>query len=120
MTINETENNKVNITDWAGAGRPQESAEACCIIAGDGEDGNRGAIEIVPALTPVLLERVYRLRYDVYCVANEFENPDHQLAGYEQDKYDDYSVHSLLMDTETGADLGSVRLILPNEDVSLP
>lgn len=82
-----------------------------------GED--RG-IAIVSADTPALQERVYRLRYDVYCVAHEFEDPALQIAGYEQDKYDDYSVHSLLLDNQTGTELGSVRLILPNEDVSLP
>nr|WP_279347115.1 PEP-CTERM/exosortase system-associated acyltransferase [Govania unica] len=67
-----------------------------------------------------MLERVYRLRYDVYCVANQFEDRAHQIAGYEQDKYDQYSVHSLLMDSESGAELGTVRLILPNDEVSLP
>lgn len=79
-----------------------------------------GGIEIISAYTPSLLERVYRLRYDVYCVANEFEDPTQQITGFEQDKYDNYSVHSLLIDTQTGADVGSVRLILPNDEVSLP
>lgn len=86
------------------------------VIEGIDQEG----VEVVPAATPALLERVYRLRYEVYCVAREFENPAHQIAGFEQDKYDDYALHSLLIDRATTCDLGSVRLILPNEKVSLP
>lgn len=110
----------MDVTEWAAAARPQGKPQDRYVIAGDGESGNGGGIEIVSAVTPALLERIFRLRYDVYCVANEFENPAHQIAGFEQDKYDQYAVHSLLMDVESGADLGSVRLILPNNDVSLP
>lgn len=77
-------------------------------------------MEIIPAATPALLERVYRLRYEVYCLATGFENPAHQIAGFEQDKYDEHAQHSLLIERSTGADLGSVRLILPNDEVSLP
>lgn len=82
--------------------------------------GTGHAIEVVPAATPVLLERVYKLRYDVYCLANEFEDPSQQIQGYEQDKHDAHAEHSLLIDHATGADLGSVRLILPNDEVPLP
>lgn len=110
----------VDVTVGVRAVRPHGSLQERYLIAGEGENGSRGGIEIVPASTSALLERVYRLRYDVYCVANEFEDPAHQIAGYEQDKYDQYAVHSLLLDAETGADLGSVRLILPNDEVSLP
>lgn len=81
--------------------------------------GDHG-LEIVPASTPALLERVFRLRYNVYCLENAYEDPSQQIAGYEQDKYDEHSVHSLLIDRSTGDDLGSVRLILPNDEVSLP
>ncbi|MBW7835841.1 MAG: GNAT family N-acetyltransferase [Sphingomonadales bacterium] len=77
-------------------------------------------IQVVLAETPALLERVFRLRYQVYCMARGFEDPAQQLSGLEQDRYDEFSVHSLLLDGESGDDLGSVRLVLPNTVVSLP
>ncbi len=96
--------------------RPQGKTYQHIVIEG----ADRSGVEIVPAVTPALLERVYRLRYEVYCLATGFENPAHQIAGFEQDKYDEHALHSLLIERATGADLGSVRLILPNEEVSLP
>jgi len=84
------------------------------------EGANNPGVEIVPAATPALLERVYRLRYEVYCVAHHFEDPNYQIEGFEQDKYDEYARHSLVFDRPSGAALGSVRLILPNDNTSLP
>lgn len=70
--------------------------------------------------TPLLLERVYRLRYEVYCLEKQYEDPGMQLAGYEQDKYDNHAVHALLRDGKSGHERGAVRLVLPNDAVSLP
>ncbi len=72
------------------------------------------------ANTPDLLERVYRLRYEVYCVEKQFENPEMQIAGYEQDKFDEHAVHTLLVDSESGLSRGAVRLVLPKEGATLP
>lgn len=83
------------------------------------EGGDRG-VEVTIANTPALLKRVYRLRYDVYCVEKQFEDPEMQIAGYEQDKFDDHAIHTLLLDNTDGHARGSVRLILPNDEVSLP
>ncbi|RMF08502.1 MAG: GNAT family N-acetyltransferase [Alphaproteobacteria bacterium] len=83
------------------------------------EEKDRG-VEVVIANTPALLERVYRLRYEVYCLEKQFEDPGLQLTGYEQDKYDDHAVHALLLDSESGSARGAVRLILPNKECSLP
>jgi len=68
----------------------------------------------VSAATPALLEQAYRLRYQVYCVENSFENPEEHPSGYEKDEFDVRSVHTLLFERQSGAVAGTARLILPN------
>jgi N-acyl amino acid synthase of PEP-CTERM/exosortase system len=70
--------------------------------------------DVVPADTPERLEEAYRLRYQVYCVENSFEDGTGQQNGLEIDEYDSHSVHSLLIHRPTGMVAGTVRLILPN------
>ena len=65
------------------------------------------------AVTPHLLEEAYRLRYQVYCVENKFEDPSEHPDGLEIDAFDDHSLHSVLVHRETGRVVGTVRLILP-------
>lgn len=77
-------------------------------------------VRVVLADTPAVLARVHRLRYQIYCQDKGFENPDLQLVGMEQDRYDEFSLQSLVLDDHTGADLGAVRLVLPNDTVGLP
>ncbi|MGH8469966.1 MAG: PEP-CTERM/exosortase system-associated acyltransferase [Gammaproteobacteria bacterium] len=72
--------------------------------------------EIVPADTPDLLEQAFRLRYQVYCHEgclpgfDPLDYPD----GLERDIYDyeHRSVHCLLRHRPTGANAGTVRLVL--------
>jgi len=68
----------------------------------------------VSAATPALLEQAYRLRYQVYCVENSYENPGQHPSGYEKDEFDVRSVHTLLFERQSGAAAGTARLILPN------
>ncbi|MBT1074686.1 PEP-CTERM/exosortase system-associated acyltransferase [Geobacter grbiciae] len=70
---------------------------------------------VVPAETDELVKETYRLRYQVYCIENEFEPPEssHQM---ETDEFDDNSVHSIIKYNKSGQSLGSVRMILPNQD----
>jgi N-acyl amino acid synthase of PEP-CTERM/exosortase system len=75
---------------------------------------------IVRATTPELLRKAYRLRYQVYCVENPFENPEQQVDGCETDKYDERSVHTLLVHRRTGEVAGTSRVILPHESEPLP
>ncbi len=73
--------------------------------------------------TPDLLQEVYRLRYQVYCVEHSFEDPAQFPDGLEKDEYDAKSLHSLLIHRPSGGIAGTTRLILPdpNEPVgSLP
>ena len=44
--------------------------------------------DIVRADTPALLDEAYRLRYQVYCVENPFENPAEHSDGRERDADD--------------------------------
>jgi N-acyl amino acid synthase of PEP-CTERM/exosortase system len=80
----------------------------------------REHFEVVRASTPSLLEQVYRLRYQVYCVENAYEDPKQQLDGRERDIYDPRSVHALLVHRRSDAVAGTVRVILPGTDREPP
>lgn len=69
--------------------------------------------DVIPANTPGLVERANRLRYQVYCVENNYEDPSAHPCSIERDEYDKRSVHSLLATRTSGAIAGTVRLILP-------
>jgi len=72
--------------------------------------------EVVPVRTPALLDKVYRLRYQVYCIEHNFEPRSENLAAREIDRYDCHSVHSALIHKSSGEVVGTVRLILPTAD----
>jgi N-acyl amino acid synthase of PEP-CTERM/exosortase system len=71
---------------------------------------------IVPADSQGLLKEAHRLRYQVYCVENAFENPVEHPGGYERDAEDDRSAHILLVHRRSGAFAGTARVILPAAD----
>jgi len=68
---------------------------------------------VVRADTDDLLDAAYRLRYQVYCVENPFENPREHREEREIDGEDDRSDHCVLIYRRTGLIAGTVRLILP-------
>ena len=70
---------------------------------------------ITLADTPELLERTYRIRYEVYCKEFEFEREEDCPGQIEKDDYDEQSVHSLLLHNATGQDVGCGRLIMPHD-----
>lgn len=74
----------------------------------------RRVFEVVLADTPMLCEEAYRLRYQVYCVENPFEDPADNPGEMETDDYDERSVHTLLRHRAAGAVAGTVRLVLPS------
>lgn len=76
-------------------------------------DVYRKWFDVVPATTPELLESAYRLRYQVYCVENRFEDPAQNPGGLETDEYDSHAEHSLLIHRESGVVAGTVRIVLP-------
>lgn len=61
-----------------------------------------------------LRKEVFRLRYQVYCVENAYEDPAENPDNLEQDSYDERAVHCLLQHKRTRSWAGAVRLILPN------
>jgi len=60
-----------------------------------------------------LRDAAFRLRYQVYCIENRFEDPADNPAGLEQDAYDKRAVHCLLLHKPSQSWAGAVRLILP-------
>jgi N-acyl amino acid synthase of PEP-CTERM/exosortase system len=69
--------------------------------------------EVLRADSPALLDRVYQLRYQVYCIENRFENPDQNLRGRETDCDDNRAGHVLLIHRESGEAAGTARVIFP-------
>ncbi len=69
--------------------------------------------DVIPANTPGLVEKAKRLRYQVYCIENDYEDPSAHPRSIERDEYDKRSVHRLLATRTSGAIAGTVRLILP-------
>jgi len=76
--------------------------------------------DIVRADTPGLLDRVYALRYQVYCVENAFEDPAQNLGAREIDADDDRAVHILLIHRQTGEAAGTARVIFPDQSQRRP
>jgi N-acyl amino acid synthase of PEP-CTERM/exosortase system len=61
-----------------------------------------------------LRNAAFRLRYQVYCVENRFEDPADNPDGLEQDSYDERAALCLLLHKPSGSWAGAVRLILPS------
>ncbi len=59
-----------------------------------------------------MMERLYRLRYQVYCEECNFIKAEDYPNGLECDEYDEQSRHFVAMDS-SGDVIGTVRLILP-------
>lgn len=75
--------------------------------------------EAIPVRDEATRQKVFQLRYEVYCEELHFENteafPDHQ----EHDDYDAHSEFVLLRHRESGRSAGCVRLILNHKDPEL-
>jgi N-acyl amino acid synthase of PEP-CTERM/exosortase system len=70
--------------------------------------------DVISADTPELIEIAHRLRYQVYCVENPWEDPSRNPDGLERDEYDARAAHSLLVHRPSGSAVGTVRVILPD------
>jgi len=70
--------------------------------------------EVIPADTTSLMETAYRLRYQVYCQENPYEDADSFPDQMETDEYDIHSSHSLVRCRASGQHAGLVRLVLPD------
>jgi N-acyl amino acid synthase of PEP-CTERM/exosortase system len=76
--------------------------------------------DVIRADTPELLDLAYRLRYQVYCIENRFEDSARCPHRREIDGDDDRSVHTLLVHRQSGVAAGTARLILPRPDIGRP
>jgi N-acyl amino acid synthase of PEP-CTERM/exosortase system len=77
--------------------------------------------EVVRVRTPALLEQVYRVRYQVYCIEHAFEDATQYPSHLETDAFDAISEHVALLYRPTREVVGTVRLILPTiEETTLP
>lgn len=88
--------------------KPPDSGRAVPLV-----ETYRKMFEAVRADTPELLDAVFRLRYQVYCVENAFENPAEHLDGRERDRHDRHARHALLRHRASGTVVGTTRLVLP-------
>lgn len=70
--------------------------------------------DVVPALDNSMKKRVFALRYEVYCLENRFLDAEKYPDGLEMDRFDERALHFLLIHRESGADIGTARLILPD------
>lgn len=68
------------------------------------------------ANTPELRREAFRLRYQVYCVENPFEDPARNPNEEETDEDDTHAAHALLIHRPSGVVAGTVRLVLPRPD----
>jgi N-acyl amino acid synthase of PEP-CTERM/exosortase system len=69
--------------------------------------------KLVSANTRELIETAFALRYQVYCIEREFEDPSQQAGRLETDEYDHHAIHSLIIHRPQAAAIGTARLILP-------
>ena len=77
-------------------------------------------LTVVCANSEDLLDQVFRLRFQVYCLERGFEDAGEHPDGREQDGDDARSLHFLVRDRATGCAMGTVRLILPRAGDELP
>jgi N-acyl amino acid synthase of PEP-CTERM/exosortase system len=83
-------------------------------------DRFRNCLTVVCANSEDMLDQVFRLRYQVYCLERGFEDAGEHPDGREQDGEDARSLHFLVSDRATGCAMGTVRLILPLAGAELP
>jgi len=68
---------------------------------------------VASADSPEMIKTAYALRYQVYCIERQFEDPAQQFNHLESDDFDRRSIHSLLFYRPQGEAIGTARLILP-------
>jgi N-acyl amino acid synthase of PEP-CTERM/exosortase system len=99
---------------------PKSRIARSVIAASNSFDYFKRNLSVVPADSDELLDRVFRLRFQVYCVERGFEDAAEHPNGRERDRDDRRSLHFLVLDRATGVAAGTVRLILPQIGNDLP
>ncbi len=70
--------------------------------------------EVIRCDTPELIRLSQKLRYQVYCIETNFEDPDRNPGGLETDTADTHALHSILIHRPSSIIAGTVRLIVPD------
>lgn len=76
--------------------------------------------ELLDADTPDLLDMVYAVRYQVYCLETGFEDKSRFPDGRESDPFDAHALHGLLVTQKTRRPFGTIRLVLPGPSLTAP
>jgi N-acyl amino acid synthase of PEP-CTERM/exosortase system len=76
--------------------------------------------DAIRADTSVLRDLVYKIRYQIYCIENAFEDPAQNPGGREIDADDDRAAHMLLIHRKSGEAAGTARVIFPDYRRVLP
>ena len=69
--------------------------------------------DIVVADTPELMERVFRVRWEVYCKEFGYEHKSSSDRGLETDEFDQIAEHGLIVHKSSGQTAGCVRVVKP-------
>lgn len=72
------------------------------------------------ATSPQEKQRIFRLRYDVYCEELGYEEPADSANGLEFDAYDQHAIHCLIEHRRTGLTAACTRLVMPNPSLPAP
>jgi N-acyl amino acid synthase of PEP-CTERM/exosortase system len=96
---------------------PRANAAHCTAHTGQGMAQVRPfkfgrMFEGVAADTSELQAECFRIRYQVYCIEQGFEDPASRQGLEETDEYDERSVHALLVHRHSGLSIGTIRLVL--------
>ena len=75
---------------------------------------------IEQATTPAQLDRVYKVRYRVYCEEFHYEPAENCPNELETDEFDVHSRHCLVVHKSTGVPAGCARLVLADEHRLMP
>ena len=67
---------------------------------------------MVPAISDELKKEAYKLRYQVYCIENQFLNAEDYSDNLEFDEFDQQSVHYLIRHRKSGDYAATTRIIL--------
>lgn len=78
-------------------------------------DTFKSFFEIEVAATEETVNKVFEVRYQVYCIDRPFEDPDEFPDGRERDAYDPRSAHALIKHRRTGDSVAVVRLVLAGD-----
>ncbi|WP_166259966.1 PEP-CTERM/exosortase system-associated acyltransferase [Marinobacter salicampi] len=68
------------------------------------------------ATSPEVINEVYEVRYQVYCIDRPFEDPNCFADKREHDSYDPRSAHALIRHRITGDSVAAVRLVMTGDN----